>query len=182
MTLYLDMDGVLMNYEAAIEAAGIKRYHAGAHWITKPRAEWPPEMIQADRDYVACMVRPDFWPSIPPMSDAHLLWTFCRSFAPHILTAAPTDRPGETQFASSYVTTARHKMESIWRYFDPTFPGDAIHVCLRHEKANYARPGAVLVDDTPGNCAEWTAKGGTAVLHRDALTTIKILRELGYAE
>lgn len=180
MTLYLDMDGVLMNYEAAIEAAGVVRYRDGAHWISRPRSEWPAEMIQADKDYVACMERPDFWTGIKPMGDAHQLWQFCRSWQPHILTAAPSDRPGETKFGLIRDRIAQDKRTSIWQHFDSTFPGDGIHVCLRHEKAEFSRPGAILVDDTPGNCSEWNARGGTAILHTDALNTIKILRELGY--
>ncbi len=184
MTLYLDMDGVLMNYEGAIEAAGVPRYKDGAHWISKPRDTWPAEMIAADKAYVDCMMRHDFWAGIKPMDDAHLLWSFCRPLQPRILSAAPTDRPGETKFSLIRDRIADDKMRSIWQHFDPTFPGDAIHICLRHEKATFAGRGPeygeqhILVDDTPGNCEEWTAGGGTAILHTDAITTIRKLREL----
>ncbi len=178
--LYLDMDGVLMNYEGAIEAAGVPRYKDGAHWITKPRETWPPEMIAADKAYVDCMMRHDFWSGIKPMDDAHMLWGFCRGFQnqPRILSAAPSDRPGETKFSLIRERVAHDKRTSIWQHFDPTFPAEHIHICLRHEKATFADPGAILVDDTPGNCAEWTAAGGTAILHTDAITTIRKLREL----
>jgi hypothetical protein len=176
--LYLDMDGVLMDYEAAIQASGVKRYREGAHWISRPRAEWPAEMVQADKEYVAAMEHPDFWPSLKPMADAHQLWTFCQQFSPQILTAAPSDRPGETKFAAIRDRIAQQKRESIWKCFDTVFPATSIHVCLRHEKANYARSGAVLVDDTPGNCAEWEARGGTAILHKTAAETIYKLTEL----
>lgn len=180
MKLYLDMDGVLMNYEGAIEAAGVVRYCDGAHWISKPRDTWPPEMVAADKAYVECMARPDFWASIKPMADAHLLWDFCRTKNPSILTAAPTDRPGETKFATLRNCITQDKRRSIWRHFDSTFPAENIHVCLRHEKALFSGPGALLVDDTPGNCEEWTARGGTAILHTNAMTTITKLRELLY--
>jgi hypothetical protein len=180
LTLYLDMDGVLMNYEGAIEAAGVVRYRDGAHWIAQPRDTWPPEMVQADKAYVTCMEGVGFWSGIKPMSDAVLLWNFCRPWQPHVLTAAPTDRPGETKFSLIRDRIAQDKRVSIWQHFDPIFPAEAIHICLRHEKSKFSHEGAVLVDDTPGNCAEWTARGGTAILHKDAITTIKILRELGY--
>lgn len=176
--LYLDMDGVLMNYEGAITAHGIEHYKDGKLWIAKPRDQWPPEMIAADHAYIDAMALPTFWSSIEPMPDAHLLWSFARPLLPHVLTATPMDRPGPTIFAPIRDRIAQQKRESIWSHFDPTFPADHINVCLRHEKAAFAKPGAVLVDDTPANCAEWEAADGTAVLHTDAESTIKALREI----
>jgi len=167
-----------MHYEGAIESHGVPRYKDGAHWISRPRHEWPQEMIDADVAYVACMEKETFWSSIKPMHDAKLLWHFCRSYNPEILTAAPTDRPGETRFSLIRDRIAQDKRDSIHRHFDIIFPAERIHVCLRHEKSKFAAPGHILVDDTPGNCHEWTEAGGTAVLHTDAITTIKKLREL----
>lgn len=180
MRLYLDMDGVLMNYEGAIQTFGVPRYKDGAHWISRPREEWPPEMVAADVAYVSCMEKPDFWSSIQPMDDAKLLWGYCAGKAPHILTAAPSDRPGETRFALIRDRIAQQKRDSIRHHFDPFFPDNAINICLRHEKADFAAPGDILVDDTPGNCKEWMERGGTAILHTDALSTMKKLHELWY--
>jgi hypothetical protein len=178
MKIYLDMDGVLMNFEGAIEEHGVPRYRDGTHWITRPRSEWPEAMIEADRAYVLCMAKHNFWSSIRPMSDAHLLWDYCRLLHTHVLTAAPSDRPGDTTFAGLFDEIARQKRESIHQHFDPTFPADHINVCLRHDKHTFAGPGHILVDDTPGNCTEWTAAGGIAILHTDAITTIRKLSEL----
>lgn len=180
MKLYIDMDGVLMNYEGAIREAGVVPYPEGAIWISKPRNTWPPEMVAADKAYVECMLRPDFWSGIKPMLDARILWDFCISLqAPmDVLSAAPTDRNGETKFAEIKHLIAQDKRRSIWTYFDPHFPGDAIRICLRHEKASFAEPDAILIDDTPGNCEEWTARGGIAILHTDAITTIRKLKEI----
>lgn len=178
--LYLDMDGVLMDYEGAIVAHGVPRYRDGAHWISRPRAEWPQEMIDADRAYVACMAKETFWKGIEPMTDALDLWHFASSFSPNVLTATPLERPGDTTISSIRDRIAQDKRESIWQHFDPKFPADRIITCLRHEKAKYARPGAVLVDDTPGNCSEWEARGGTAILHKDARSTIDALKRLGF--
>lgn len=180
MKLFLDMDGVLMDFEGAIAAAGVVPYADGAHWISRPRSEWPPEMIAADRKYVECMERADFWPNIEPLSDAHLLWDWARTRSPSILTATPNKTDHRDRIA-------QQKRESIWRHFDPTFPVEDILICLRHEKSKFARNSLVggqdfdpniLVDDTPGNCKEWEAAGGTAILHTDAITTIRKLQEL----
>lgn len=185
MRLYLDMDGVLMDFEGAIQAHGVPRYRDGLHWITRPRDEWPEAMVEADRAYVSCMAKEHFWDTIQPMADAHLLWQFCRPLRPHVLTAAPSDRPGDTTFAGLRELIAQQKRESIWQNFDPTFPAGSINVCLRHEKPSFAKyqpdddgVPPLLVDDTPGNCREWTEAGGTAILHTDAISTIRKLQEL----
>ncbi len=73
---------------------------------------------------------------------------------------------------------AADKLHTIHRHFDPTFPVEHFHAVLRSEKRSYAHPGAILVDDMLPNCDEWTAAGGTAILHTDAVTTIRKLREL----
>lgn len=171
MQLYLDMDGVLMDFEGAIAAHGIVPYADGLLWLHRPRSEWPPEMVAADAAYVDVMNLPTFWPSIEPMSDAHVLWDFCKQFDPSILTAAPNKTDQRERIT-------RQKRESIWRCFDPTMAADRIHVCLRSEKAALSHSNAVLVDDNPANCSEWIKEGGIAVLHRDAVSSIRILREL----
>lgn len=177
--LFLDMDGVLMNFEGAIERHGVPRYRDGLHWIARPRDEWPEAMVVADKAYVACMAKHNFWDSIRPMPDAHMLWHHCRTLDPYVLTAAPSDRPGDTTFAGLRELISKQKRDSIHLNFDPTFPADNIHVCLRHEKALFAEgPECILVDDTPGNCQEWIKAGGTAILHVDAISTIRRLQEL----
>lgn len=176
--LFLDMDGVLMNYEGQIAAHGVPRYREGAHWITQPRETWPQGMLDADVAYCQTMEHPEFWSGIQPMDDAHLLWQYCAPLKPQVLTAAPTDRPGETRFSLIRERIAQDKRASIWTHFDPEFPVEHIHVCLRHEKAQFARIGATLVDDTPGNCREWEEAGGIAILHTDALSTIRKLQEV----
>lgn len=185
MKLFLDMDGVLMDFEGAIQRHGVTRFPDGLHWIARPREEWPAEMIAAAKAYVGCMAKHNFWDSIAPMPDAHVLWQHCRTLDPHVLTAAPSDRPGDQTFANMRGLIARQKRESIWSHFDPTFPADNINVCLRHEKANFAYEGHpqgnirnLLVDDTPGNCQEWVKAGGIAILHTDAISTIRKLQEI----
>ena len=105
------------------------------------------------------------------MKDAQLLWDFCRSLDPHILTATPVN-------AHYRDRCAKDKLDSVHKHFDFRFPADRFHAVLRSEKKALAKPGAILVDDMPPNCEEWNAAGGTAILHKDALSTIKILREL----
>lgn len=168
MHLFLDMDGVLMDFNRAMREQGVVDNET--HFIHKPRSEWTPSQVDLDRRVREVMEREDFWPNIPPMPDAHMLWNWCRPIGPRILTATPN----VTDFRDRI---ADQKRQSIFKCFDPIFPAERIHVCLRAEKAQYA-PGNVLVDDMPSNCTEWNAAGGMAILHKDAFTTIRVLREI----
>lgn len=169
MKLYLDMDGVLMDFEGHVRKHGF--WWSGPTYHHLPESEWTEEQTTNDRKYKALMATPEFWKTMSPMADAHLLWSYCRPFHPHILTATPA--------GATYRARCRaDKFNSVHVYFDPTFPVEDFHAVLRSEKQAHAMPGHVLVDDMAANCEEWTRAGGTAILHRDAVSTIRILREI----
>ena len=46
------------------------------------------------------------------------------------------------------------------------------------QKAAYALPGNVLIDDRPKNIEAWEAHGGTGIIHTSAAETIKELKKL----
>lgn len=43
-------------------------------------------------------------------------------------------------------------------------------------KYTYAEPGYVLIDDDKQNIEDWSKAGGIGILHRDAMTTIALLK------
>lgn len=173
--IYLDMDGVLMDFDRGLRDCGIipwselRTGNRPYHYL--PKEQWTPEETVFDRHIQVLMATDHFWPGLKPMADAHVLWRFCEGA--HVLTARP-----HNEEAAERVSFA--KRCSITKWFDGTFPADRMHICLRSEKKNFAA-GNVLVDDLPGNCEEWNAAGGTAILHKDALTTIRKLEEIYHA-
>lgn len=179
MSLFLDMDGVLMDFDAVIAAHGI--INDGYYYV--PQSQWTPKQHLIHNSIIALLNKPEFWPSVGPMRDAHELWSWCAPMHPHILTAVLKE-------ATDPAWVAECKRQSIVGNFDPRFPlADNFHVCLRHEKVAFAvdidplpyadqTPRAnVLVDDNPKNCEEWTAAGGFAILHKSAAESIRQLRE-----
>ena len=46
----------------------------------------------------------------------------------------------------------------------------------KKHKYMYAEPGFVLIDDDKQNIEDWNKAGGIGILHRDALTTIALLK------
>lgn len=172
MHLFLDMDGVLMDYESHTDKWLSPRW-AGRVYHHLPFDQWTPEEVTNDRRYKDAMADLYFWRTMRPMADAGILWSFCRTMRPRILTATPH---GATYAARC----ANDKLATIHQHFDPTFPVEDFHAVLRSEKALFAADGphCVLVDDMLPNCLEWAKAGGTPILHRDAISTIRKLEEL----
>lgn len=174
--LYLDMDGVLMDFDGQR-----KRYMSpweSRHYHHLPKTEWTEEEKARDAELHKVMAMHDFWTTMRPMPDAYVLWTYCRPLLPHVLTATPNNITYRDRCATD-------KANSIRKHFDPVFPQERFHAVLRSDKSKFAYEGHpqgnvrnVLVDDHPANCAEWEAAGGTAIIHHDALTTIRKLQEL----
>lgn len=168
--LYLDMDGVLMDYDSHV-AGWLQPLWNGRVYHNLPESEWTEEEATNDRRYKDAMADQTFWRTMKPMADAHLLWGFARTLEPRILTATPH---GATYAARC----ATDKLHTIHQHFDPVFPAEHFHAVLRSDKRLLAKQGHILVDDMAPNCADWEAAGGTAILHKNALTTIRILQEV----
>lgn len=166
--LYLDMDGVIADFNRNLREFGVVDNET--HFIHKPRSEWTQSQKDLDIRVRGVMELDDFWPSIPLCPGAHELWDYCKQFDLYILTATPN----VTEFRDRI---AQHKREWIWANLDPTFPAERILICLRSEKQAHSGPGHVLVDDMPSNCAEWNKSGGNAVLHTSAADTIRMLKD-----
>lgn len=166
--LYLDMDGVIADFNQNLRDFGV--VDDEAHFIHKPHTEWTERQVSLDLAVRSVMELEDFWPSIPVMPGAYELWDYCKQFDLHILTATPNITEWRDRIA-------QQKREWIQGAFGP-FPAENIHVCLRAEKAALAAPTHLLVDDMPQNCLDWNAAGGHAILHASAVDTIKLLREV----
>lgn len=175
MHLFLDMDGVLMDYESHV-LGWFSDPWRGRVYHHLPLDQWTPEEVQNDLRYKDAMADPAFWRTMKPMADAYTLWNFCRPMHPRILTATPA--------RAAYAARCRlDKLFSIHSHFDATFPVENFHAVLRSEKADFARSRerAILVDDMLPNCQEWEKAGGIAILHTNAVDTIRKLEELIHA-
>jgi hypothetical protein len=49
-------------------------------------------------------------------------------------------------------------------------------------KQNYAGSNRILIDDLESNIKEWEEKGGIGILHKNAITTLKILKNILYTK
>ena len=101
------------------------------------------------------------------MGDAMTLWNYVKHNNPTILTAQGNPAYGaESQ-----------KRKWIAEKFGSNVP--VIVTRKSDEKAQYAAPNRILIDDRDKSIGPWTAAGGIGILHKNAADTIRQLKELG---
>lgn len=146
MKLYLDMDGVLADFDAK------KKEIFGYHKV--------PDNIMW---YVINKYFPEYFFELPEMQDLTELWKYCKPLNPTILTAIPLDNKNRIDL---------QKRRWLDMHLDAQVP---MIWCRRKEKQNYAMSGVgpnVLIDDNLQNIEEWQAKGGIGIYHQSAKKSI----------
>ena len=156
MTIFLDMDGVLADFDAGANAALGTDNSYKWEWIYGTEAFWS-----------KLFANPNFFGDLPPMPDAMLLFGNVRHKNPMVLTALPKSGASEVD---------RQKRDWVAKYL-----GSEIEVitCLTSEKPNYCRPSDILVDDRVVNRPEWEARGGRYVHHVSAADSVAQLQKMG---
>lgn len=156
MTLYLDLDGVLADFDKAacklLNTTNIYKYE----FIWGPAKFW--EKLSAD-----CA----FFAELEPTADCFDLLEAVDALDPVILTALPrTDAEDVAKQKRNWVGD-----NLGWNY--------KVITCQTKDKPDYCKPGDILVDDRAVNRDAWLAKGGTYIVHTTAERTIGTLQALG---
>jgi hypothetical protein len=147
--LYLDLDGVLADFDAGVVALTGKRPGAQS-----ARAMWR-QIARA----------PAFFATLAFTRDGEELWAFCRPLRPTILTGLPM---------GGWAAPQKRRWVAAKLGADvPVITG------MARDKPLHSGPGRVLVDDRPGPREGWERRGGVFILHEDARRTIAALRALG---
>lgn len=148
MNLFVDMDGVLADFDTHHEAVfGFRS-----------------DKLLDNVDWKAVRDTPDFYLNIPPMPDLPLLWSFIEPFRPIILTGVPW----------SVKEAASNKQAWVDRHL----PGTEIRCCLSKEKYLHAQTGDILIDDWDKYRHLWVEAGGRWITHISATNTIEALKQL----
>lgn len=155
--LFLDLDGVLADFDAGVLGATGKT---------------PADL--GDRRMWPILARtPGFYEHLPWMADGRALWEFAAPHRPVIVTGVPLGRWAEPQ-----------KRAWCARELGPEVP---VICCLSRDKGTQAAellaPGEVmvLIDDRLKVQAAWEDAGGRFLLHTSAAESVALLRELGFA-
>ena len=151
MRLFLDLDGVLADFDRGVQA------------VTGAR----PEALPLKTMWAALARAPAFFETLELMQDAEALWRFCAPHHPTILTGLPLGAWAPAQ-----------KRRWVARVLGAHVP---VITCMSRDKPRWSGPGHVLVDDRAPAREGWERKGGRFVHHVSAARSIALLRGLASA-
>ena len=150
-TLYLDLDGVLADFDRGVEAL------IGA----------TPEQLEPNQMWPQLARHGDFFANLEMTEDGPLLWEACAPLSPVILTGLPRGRWAEPQKRR---WVAEHLGEDV-----------EVITCMSRDKPQWSGPGRVLVDDRDRPRQAWESAGGVFIHHTSAAQTLAELEALGLA-
>jgi hypothetical protein len=172
--IYCDMDGVIADFEE-----GFKKISGGVA---------PDEFDATNRSHEIWKLiwnnPPDngitWWATLPKMKDGDVLWKFITALKLPVKILSSTSSK-KSKSNSADIGKRR------WLATNLVPPPDDQNIMLvdsSEAKQQYALgPNHILIDDLPANIAQWRAKGGTAIEHKNAVQTIgELKRILGIAQ
>lgn len=157
MKVFLDLDGVLASWvEPMLRLTGHDTAEVFARWEQLDPRPWnifDVVDMSASQGWRAIDQAGDrFWANLPLMPHARELFARCEAIGETtILTAPSYDRSSQAG-----------KAQWLDYHFGKGFARD--RALLGASKHVVARPGALLIDDSPRNCAQWAAEGGSSIL------------------
>ena len=152
ITLYLDMDGVLADFN--------KEYLK--HDPEKKDRKRFRDAVINDRIFEKLDLMPDAQELLNHVSRLH-------GVKVEILTSMGTHDPYQGKCAMEQKTTWLSDKNIFYK---PNFSRN------KQEKSNWATPTSILIDDSPGCIAPFIEKGGHGILHHNSSETIRILDAL----
>lgn len=166
-TIYVDMDGVLADFAGTGTRLMQEAGHTGFNYAQmnadkKTRdAIWKTiSAYQKKHGYVV-------WRNLDVLPDAHALMSYLKPYRPQILTAT-----GQAGYHS-----AEQKRAWITENFGSNIRVNTVE--MAKQKAQFADPTKILIDDQRKALDPWVAAGGIGIQHTNTANTIKQLKELG---
>ena len=150
MQLFVDMDGVLADFDQHHEADfGVRS-----------------DKLADNVDWQAVREVKDFYLQIPPLADMSVLWARIERYEPVVLTGVP----------AAVAEAPENKRAWVRKHLGAQVE---VLCCPARKKSEYASAGDILIDDWDKYRHLWVAKGGIWITHRSAGETIAALDALG---
>jgi hypothetical protein len=155
--VYIDMDGVVSNFDAQVNKISDGRYGSDPDY-TKGNM-W--RDIKNWNDHVE-----PWFESLPKMDGADELIEFATSNFEHV------------EFLTATGSTPKDGPQQKRNWLQKNYPGlKAITVGASKEKAVYANPRSILVDDRTKAIDPWTRAGGVGILFTSSTQAIHELQK-----
>ena len=150
--IYVDMDGVLVDFDGGYEKL--------TGMTTRAADEKGPEFFWKPISKAGAK----WWITLNWMPDGKQLWDYVKKYNPELLSAPSREE-------------ASKMGKRIW--VKRELPGVKLILRSADKKQEFASPNSILIDDREKNIEQWKSAGGVGILHTDAASTIKKLKELG---
>lgn len=159
-TLYLDMDGVVVDFQAG--AAQVLGYR-----LDDPSAFYPEE------DWKKLSACEHWFADLPKMAGADILVEIARCFREDL------------NYRVLFLTAIPHNNDIPWAFHDKIkwaekyYPDIPVHFGpYSDDKQHHCKPHDILVDDRRDNCEQWTTAGGIAIHVLDVHQAIYQLEDM----
>ncbi|MGI0075814.1 MAG: 5' nucleotidase, NT5C type [Nitrosopumilaceae archaeon] len=159
--IFVDVDDVLADFAGALtkildEPYSEKKYQTNRAY---KKLVWA-AIKQYDKSGGKLWLNLDLYPG------AMILWNFLKPYHPEILTAT----------GKSMTDSIKHQKE-IW--IRKHFGNVIAHIVTDgNDKAQYAKPNHILIDDKKDNIESWERAGGTGIIFKNVDNTIHQLKEI----
>lgn len=168
-TIYCDLDGVLADFQAAVskvlrDMGTPESTVVAAKMGTDKKARsvaWA-ALYDYQKKYGNVL-----WRNLDLMPDAYDLWNYIKKYTPQILTATGQPRYNSEEQKRGWIT----------EHFGSNIKINYVETAI--QKAKYADPTRILIDDQKKALDPWVAAGGIGIHHTSAANTIKQLKDLG---
>jgi hypothetical protein len=170
-TIYCDMDGVLCDFDKGYEdLTGVSTQKANEESKSSFWKRFRDSLKEKD------IKEKDFWANLKWQPGGEKLWDSIQKYNPNILSAPAVDfsLPSDQQLSPDYNEAIQGKKEWIAKNLSGV--GEEIFVPAP-QKASYANPKSILIDDMKKNVDAWRSSGGKAILHKSLLKTLEILKD-----
>ena len=162
-TIYCDLDSTLSDFESRFEHFTGLRCD---EWRKRADKEFGEKIAkQKFWDIIDNQVGKRYWAGMSWVQGGQELWDYIKQYNPIILTA-PSFHDSSVEGKTMWVQDNLGDFEIIFRQ--------------AKDKAEFAGPNKILIDDSKDNISDWKSKNGIGILYTgEAQDTIRQLQQYG---
>lgn len=171
--VYLDMDGVLTNFNGNFMAIKSNRNNLTFEEYDKQNGKYS-GWRAIDGEGI------QWWSHMPWMPDGKDLWNYMKQYDPTIL-SAPSRHPDSARGKIIWVNRELGlDVERATRSPKPLKWEEGSKMILCAQKYLFAKryPNSILIDDTKNKISDWNNNGGIGILHTDTKSTIEKFEDI----